>query len=92
VRTPDFKRTLEFLRDALGMLVTAVPEHESNDKAAWAYDHTGVPVLHLASAEVAYSPDEVLPDEPPRGSGAIHLAGAQFPRGLTKPRRCRVQP
>jgi catechol 2,3-dioxygenase-like lactoylglutathione lyase family enzyme len=55
VRTPDFRRTVEFLRDALGMIVTAVPGHESNDKAAWAYDHTGVPVLHLASADVAYS-------------------------------------
>jgi catechol 2,3-dioxygenase-like lactoylglutathione lyase family enzyme len=72
VRTPDFMRTVEFLRDALGMTVTAVPEHESNHKAAWAYDHSGVPVLHLASADVAYSPDEVLPAEPPRGSGAVH--------------------
>lgn len=72
VRTPDFSRTVEFLRDALGMTVTAVPEHESNKKAAWAYDDSGVPVLHLASAEVAYSPDEVLPAEPPRGSGAVH--------------------
>lgn len=72
VRTPDFRRTVEFLRDALGMTVTPVPEHESNDKAVWAYDHTEVPVLHLASADVAYSPDEVLPAEPPRGSGAVH--------------------
>jgi catechol 2,3-dioxygenase-like lactoylglutathione lyase family enzyme len=72
VRTPDFGRTVEFLRDALGMTVTPVPENESNEKAVWAYDHTGVPLLHLASAEVAYSPDEVLPVEPPRGSGAVH--------------------
>jgi catechol 2,3-dioxygenase-like lactoylglutathione lyase family enzyme len=72
VRTPDFKRTVAFLRDALGMTVTPVPEHEANDKAAWAYDDTGVPVLHLASADVAYSPDEVLPAEAPRGSGAVH--------------------
>jgi len=72
VRTPDFKRTVEFLRDALGMRVTAVPGYESNDKAAWAYDRGGVPVLHLASSDVAYSPDEVLPVEPPRGSGAVH--------------------
>jgi catechol 2,3-dioxygenase-like lactoylglutathione lyase family enzyme len=72
VRTPDFRRTVEFLRDALGMTVTAVPGYESNQKAAWAYDESGVPVLHLASADVAYSPDEVLPAEPPRGSGAVH--------------------
>jgi catechol 2,3-dioxygenase-like lactoylglutathione lyase family enzyme len=72
VRTPDFKRTVDFLRDALGMRVSAVPGFESIDKAAWIYDDAGVPVMHLASADVAYSPTEVLPAEPPRGSGAIH--------------------
>ncbi len=72
VRTPDFKLTVNFLRDALGMKVSPVPEHDSIEKAAWVYDDSGVPVLHLASADVAYSPTEVLPAEPPRGSGAIH--------------------
>ncbi len=72
VRTPDFKLTVNFLRDALGMKVSPVPEHASIEKAAWVYDDSGVPVLHLASADVAYSPSEVLPAEPPRGSGAIH--------------------
>lgn len=72
VRTPDFKRTVEFLQNALGMTVTPVPGHESNDKAVWAYDDSGVAVLHVASADVPYSPTEVLPAEPPRGSGAIH--------------------
>jgi catechol 2,3-dioxygenase-like lactoylglutathione lyase family enzyme len=72
VRTPDFKRTVDFLREALGMRVSAVPQFESNEKAAWVYDDSGAPVLHLASAEVRYSPTEVLPAEPPRGSGAIH--------------------
>jgi catechol 2,3-dioxygenase-like lactoylglutathione lyase family enzyme len=72
VRTPDFKRTVDFLRDALGMRVSSVPQFESNEKAAWVYDASGAPVLHLASADVPYSPSEVLPVEPPRGSGAIH--------------------
>lgn len=72
VRTPDFKRTVEFLRDALGMKVTPVPEVPSMQNVAWIYDDTGAPVLHLASAEVRYSPTEVLPAEAPRGSGAIH--------------------
>jgi catechol 2,3-dioxygenase-like lactoylglutathione lyase family enzyme len=72
IRTPDFKRTVDFLRDALGMRVSPVPESKSIEKGAWIYDDTGVPVLHLASADVAYSPTEVLPAEPPRGSGAIH--------------------
>ncbi|HTV95192.1 MAG TPA: VOC family protein [Steroidobacteraceae bacterium] len=72
VRTPDFKRTVEFLRDALGMTVSPPPSRESIDKGAWVYDHGGAPVLHLASADVAYSPSEVLPAEAPRGSGAIH--------------------
>lgn len=72
VRTPDFKRTVEFLREALGMKVTPVPASTSIDKAAWVCDDSGAAVLHLASADVAYSPAEVLPAEPPRGSGAIH--------------------
>jgi catechol 2,3-dioxygenase-like lactoylglutathione lyase family enzyme len=72
VRTPDFKRTVDFLRDALGMKVSPVPELDSIEKAAWIYDDSGTPVLHLASADVPYSPTEVLPAEPPRGSGAIH--------------------
>jgi catechol 2,3-dioxygenase-like lactoylglutathione lyase family enzyme len=72
VRTPDFKRTVDFLRDALGMKVSPVPHHDSIEKAAWVYADSGAPVLHLASADVAYSPNEVLPAEPPRGSGAIH--------------------
>ena len=75
VRTPDFSLTVAFLRDALGMAVTAVPGHDAIEKAAWLYDATGAPVLHLAAADVAYSPDEVLPADPPRGSGAIqHVA------------------
>src|SRR5271155_4687634 len=72
VRTPDFRRTVEFLRDALGMKVSPVPKHDSIEKAVWVHDDSGVPVLHLASADVPYSPTEVLPAEPPRGSGAIH--------------------
>jgi catechol 2,3-dioxygenase-like lactoylglutathione lyase family enzyme len=72
VRTPDFKRTVEFLRDALGMRVSPVPGRDSIEKAAWVYDDSGAPVLHLASADVPYSPNEVLAAEPPRGSGAIH--------------------
>ncbi len=72
VRTPEFKRTVEFLRDALGMTVTPVPESVSIEQAAWIHDESGIPVLHLASSEVPYSPTEVLPAEPPRGSGAIH--------------------
>lgn len=75
IRTPDFKRTVDFLRDALGMKVSPVPEFDSIEKAAWIYDDSGVPVLHLARADVPYSPTEVLPDEAPRGSGAIqHVA------------------
>jgi catechol 2,3-dioxygenase-like lactoylglutathione lyase family enzyme len=72
VRTPDFTRTVEFLREALGMKVTAAAETVPIDKAAWIYDDAGVPVLHLASSAVPYSPTEVLPANPPRGSGAIH--------------------
>ena len=72
IRSPDFKRTVEFLRDALGMAVTPVPGHESNEKAVWIHDANGTPILHLASADVAYSATEVLPEKPPRGSGAIH--------------------
>ena len=72
VRTPDFNQTVEFLRDALGMAVTAVPGHDVIEKAAWVYDASGAPVLHLARSDVAYSSNEVLPAEPPRGSGAIH--------------------
>lgn len=72
VRTPDFQRTVEFLRDALGMPVTAVPGHDRIEKAAWLHDAGGIPLLHLASADMPYSASEVLPEEPPRGSGAIH--------------------
>ena len=72
IRTPEFKRTVEFLRDALGMNVSPVPECDSIEQAAWIHDDSGMPVLHLARAEVPYSPTEVLPDEAPRGSGAIH--------------------
>ncbi len=72
VRTPDFLRTVEFLRDALGMAATAVPGHGRIDKTAWLHDTAGVPVLHLASADVPYSAGEILPEVPPRGSGAIH--------------------
>lgn len=75
IRTPDYRRTVEFLRDAFGMAVTPVAGHDSIEKAAWVYDAGGTPLLHLASADVPYSPDEVLPAEPPRGSGAIqHVA------------------
>jgi catechol 2,3-dioxygenase-like lactoylglutathione lyase family enzyme len=72
VRTPDFRLTVEFLRDALGMAATAVPGHDRIDKAAWLHDASGMPVLHLASADTAYSASEILPAVPPRGSGAIH--------------------
>jgi catechol 2,3-dioxygenase-like lactoylglutathione lyase family enzyme len=72
VRTPDYQRSVDFLREALGMTVSHVPDLDSIEKAAWIYDDSGVPVLHLASADVRYSPTEVLPANPPRGSGAIH--------------------
>jgi catechol 2,3-dioxygenase-like lactoylglutathione lyase family enzyme len=72
IRTPDFKRTVEFLTDALGMRVSPVPGLASSEKAAWVLDSSGTAVLHLASADVPYSKDEVLPNPPPRGSGAIH--------------------
>lgn len=72
VRTPNFQLTVEFLRDALGMTATAVPGHDIIEKAAWLHDASDVPVLHLASADVPYSATEVLPEVPPRGSGAIH--------------------
>lgn len=72
IRTPDFISTIEFLRNALGMVVSTVPGFDTTEKAAWAYDDAGVPILHLARADVAYSPSEVLPAESPRGSGAIH--------------------
>jgi catechol 2,3-dioxygenase-like lactoylglutathione lyase family enzyme len=72
VRTPDFKRTVDFLREALGMRVSPVPERDSIEKAAWIYDDSGTPVLHLASADIPYSPTEILSAEAPRGSGAIH--------------------
>lgn len=72
IRTPDYQATVEFLRDALDLGVTAVPGHGRIEKAAWIHDAVGVPILHLASADTAYSADEVLPAVPPRGSGAIH--------------------
>jgi catechol 2,3-dioxygenase-like lactoylglutathione lyase family enzyme len=72
IRTPDFKRTVDFLRDVLGMKVSPLPGRDSIDEAAWVYDESGVPMLHLASSEIPYSPTEILPTEPPRGSGAIH--------------------
>jgi catechol 2,3-dioxygenase-like lactoylglutathione lyase family enzyme len=72
IRTPNLKSTLDFLRDALGMRVSPVPPRDSTDKGAWVYDDSGAPVLHLASADVRYSPTEVLPTDAPRGSGAIH--------------------
>jgi len=72
IRTPDFRHTVEFFRDALGMLVTPVPGRDSVDRAAWIYDSSHTPLVHLASADIPYSPTEVLPEDPPRGSGAIH--------------------
>ena len=42
IRTPDFKRTVDFLRDALGMRVSPVLASESIEKGAWIYDDTGV--------------------------------------------------
>ena len=72
IRTPDFKQTVEFLTDALGMSVSPVPGLASTEKAAWILDVSGTVVLHLASADVPYSKDEALPNPPPRGSGAIH--------------------
>jgi catechol 2,3-dioxygenase-like lactoylglutathione lyase family enzyme len=75
IRTPEFKRTVEFLRETLGMTVSPVPNAVSIEKAAWLCDHTGQPILHLASADVPYSPTERLPAVAPRGSGAIqHIA------------------
>ncbi|HEX7854605.1 MAG TPA: VOC family protein [Sphingobium sp.] len=72
VRTPDFARTLAFLRDALGMEAAPPPRLDATDKAAWIYDSNGGALLHLASAEILYSPTEILPQVAPRGSGAIH--------------------
>ncbi len=72
IRTPDFRRTVDFLRDALGMTVSQIPGINSTDKAVWICDDSGAAVLHLASADVPYSSTEVLPVVPPRGSGAIH--------------------
>ena len=75
IRTPDFARTLAFLQDALGMRASPLPQFDTMDSTAWVYNSEGAPVLHLASADVRYAPDEVLADPPPRGSGAIqHVA------------------
>jgi catechol 2,3-dioxygenase-like lactoylglutathione lyase family enzyme len=72
VRTPDYKQTVDFLQSALGMRATSIPGHDQIEHAAWLFDDTGAPVLHLASADLRYSAGEVLPSEPPRGSGAVH--------------------
>ena len=75
IRTPDFKRTLEFMREVLGMKVSPVPGQDTMEKAAWIYEDSGTPIMHLTRADVQYSPTEVLPSEPPRGTGAIqHVA------------------
>jgi catechol 2,3-dioxygenase-like lactoylglutathione lyase family enzyme len=72
IRTPDFQQTVAFLRDALDMVATAIPGHDDIEVAAWLRDESGHPVLHLASADLTYVPDEVLPVIAPRGSGAVH--------------------
>src|SRR5262245_56314785 len=72
IRTPDYARALAFFQEALGMRAVAVPGRDEIDEAAWICDDTGFPVLHMASAEVRYSSSEILPPDPPRGSGAIH--------------------
>jgi catechol 2,3-dioxygenase-like lactoylglutathione lyase family enzyme len=72
IRTPDFRQTLQFLQDALGMKALPLPQFDSMDSTAWVYDGNGRAVLHLASAEMRYSPAEILPDPTPRGTGAIH--------------------
>ncbi len=72
IRTPEFRRTLGFFTEALGMSVAVVPGLASAEKAAWILDEDGTALFHVASADVAYSPSEVLPDPPLRASGAIH--------------------
>lgn len=72
IRTPEYQRTVDFLRDALGFKVLPVSGYTSTEKAAWICDESGNDLLHLASADIPYSPSEVLPDEAPRGSGAVH--------------------
>jgi catechol 2,3-dioxygenase-like lactoylglutathione lyase family enzyme len=72
IRTPNFERTVWFLNAALGMRVSPLPQFDSMELTAWAYDESGMPVLHLARADVRYSPTETLPVDPPRGTGAIH--------------------
>ena len=72
IRTPDCQATVNFLRDALDLVVTAVPGHGQIDKAAWVHDAACEPIRHLDSADIACTPAEVLPAVPSRGSGAIH--------------------
>lgn len=72
IRTPEFRRTLGFFTDALGMSVTAVPGLASTERTAWILDEDGTALFHVAGADVAYSPSEMLPDPPLRDSGAIH--------------------
>ncbi len=75
VRTPDFAATLQFLQQALGMKASPLPQFDTMETTAWVYDTRGVPILHLASADVRYAPDEDLPTPPPRSGGAIqHVA------------------
>lgn len=72
IRTPEFQRTIEFLRDALGLNVVPPTGYTSIDRAAWICDESGNDLLHLSSADVPYSPTDILPDEAPRGSAAVH--------------------
>lgn len=72
IRTPEYQRTIDFLRDALGLQVLPVSGYTSIEKAAWICDEDGNDLLHLASADVPYSSAEQLPDPAPRGSGAVH--------------------
>ena len=72
IRTPDYDRTTSFFTEALGMSLSPVPGFTSTERAAWVLDAGGTALFHVARADVAYSPGEVLPDPPLRNSGAIH--------------------
>ena len=92
IRTPELQGTLEFCRTVLGMEVTPVAGHNDMSKAAWVHDASGAPILHIASADVAYSSDEILPENPPTGSGAIHhlaLTCANF--SAVRERLCQLE-
>jgi len=72
IRAPDYPGTIAFLRDALGMVVTAPPGLDSTDKAAWVCDERGLPVLHVSDAKIEMGLFNLMPATSERGSGAIH--------------------